>query len=296
MLEKIVVGLHDDDSDEDAVALAGRLAGVLHAELVVGYPRQPERSPLTPEQHERAVRERVTAALRAAGWSHLADAAHFRVVHPGSAVGELHELAALEGADLLVAGAGARALRHAPCAVASAPSGRRGASPTPLRRIGVGLVDTAESRGGLVLAADIAAATSGELEVIGVVNAAAAIAPGAALGFAMHSAFLAELPHDAERRMRATVGELCPGAAASYVVVSGDPSMELVARSKQLDLLVLGSRARGAVGRALLGSVAAGVMERAACPVLVVPHGSASAADARPDAGTDETAGSASPH
>src|SRR5204863_9729787 len=53
----------------------------------------------------------------------------------------------------------------------------------------------------------------------------------------------------------------------------GDAADDLVARSGELDLLVVGSRGYGPVRHALLGSVTKKLMVAAACPVLVVPRG-----------------------
>lgn len=70
---------------------------------------------------------------------------------------------------------------------------------------------------------------------------------------------------------RAAVGE----AGDTSRVLSGDPAAELSKASVRLDLLVLGSRGRGRVKAALLGSVSGAVMRSAHCPVVVVPRGSA---------------------
>jgi nucleotide-binding universal stress UspA family protein len=51
----------------------------------------------------------------------------------------------------------------------------------------------------------------------------------------------------------------------------GDPRERLVAASAGVDLLVCGSRGRGRPASALLGSVSAGLLAHACCPVLVVP-------------------------
>ena len=51
-----------------------------------------------------------------------------------------------------------------------------------------------------------------------------------------------------------------------------DAAAELVERSRELDLLVVGSRGYGPVRHALLGSVTSELMQAAACPVLVVPR------------------------
>ena len=56
-------------------------------------------------------------------------------------------------------------------------------------------------------------------------------------------------------------------------VVDGYADDELARLSEGVDLLVCGSRGRGPLGRVMLGSVAAGVLRKARCPVLVVPRG-----------------------
>jgi nucleotide-binding universal stress UspA family protein len=52
----------------------------------------------------------------------------------------------------------------------------------------------------------------------------------------------------------------------------GEAAEKLVERSRDLDLLVVGSRGYGPVRHALLGSVTSELMKAAACPVLVVPR------------------------
>ncbi|MGW3472131.1 universal stress protein [Saccharopolyspora sp. NPDC000995] len=55
-------------------------------------------------------------------------------------------------------------------------------------------------------------------------------------------------------------------------VVHGFPPDALVRESIDVQLLVVGSRGRGAVAETLLGSVSRAVAERASCPVVVVPQ------------------------
>ncbi|HEY8002533.1 MAG: universal stress protein [Vicinamibacteria bacterium] len=52
----------------------------------------------------------------------------------------------------------------------------------------------------------------------------------------------------------------------------GDPAEALVQRSRDLDLLVVGSRGYGPLRHALVGNVSWEVIRSAACPVLVVPR------------------------
>jgi nucleotide-binding universal stress UspA family protein len=60
--------------------------------------------------------------------------------------------------------------------------------------------------------------------------------------------------------------------SALEFVVAGMPADEIVkaAGDWPADLIVIGSHGRGGVQRALLGSVAEGVMRHASCPVLVI--------------------------
>jgi len=58
----------------------------------------------------------------------------------------------------------------------------------------------------------------------------------------------------------------------SFLIWEGDPAESIVdaARSEGADVIVVGSHGRGALGRALIGSVSDQVVRRAPCPVLVV--------------------------
>jgi nucleotide-binding universal stress UspA family protein len=58
----------------------------------------------------------------------------------------------------------------------------------------------------------------------------------------------------------------------SFLIWEGDPAESIVdaARSERADVIVVGSHGRGALGRALIGSVSDQVVRHAPCPVLVV--------------------------
>jgi nucleotide-binding universal stress UspA family protein len=63
------------------------------------------------------------------------------------------------------------------------------------------------------------------------------------------------------------------GIAATGLTVEGPPAKEILAQAKALDadMIIVGSHGFGAVFRLLLGSVSEKVLEKAACPVLIVP-------------------------
>ena len=60
---------------------------------------------------------------------------------------------------------------------------------------------------------------------------------------------------------------------ASYVGGSPAHTLTNIAEDSEFDLIVIGSPHRGVVGRALLGSVAQGVLHGSPVPVVVAPHG-----------------------
>jgi nucleotide-binding universal stress UspA family protein len=68
------------------------------------------------------------------------------------------------------------------------------------------------------------------------------------------------------------------GVPVTFMVWEGEPGPSIVeaAKAEQVDLVVVGTHGRGAVGRLLIGSVSDFVLRNAPCPVLVVrPRASA---------------------
>lgn len=86
----------------------------------------------------------------------------------------------------------------------------------------------------------------------------------------------------AVEEVRALVGKavscrsgLVPAVVTEVIV--GSPAAELVDASRDADLLVVGSRGSGGLGRQGLGSVSSRVASEARCPVIVIFHRSAPA-------------------
>ncbi len=81
-----------------------------------------------------------------------------------------------------------------------------------------------------------------------------------------------EMRHEIDTQLAKTRESLAGRAGAIDIAMRrGRPATEIVheAERTQTDLIVVGSRGRGPVATMLLGSVAAEVVDRAACPVLV---------------------------
>ncbi|HEY7518124.1 MAG TPA: universal stress protein [Methylomirabilota bacterium] len=74
--------------------------------------------------------------------------------------------------------------------------------------------------------------------------------------------------------MASAVAELGPGVDFVTTVVLGRIAAQIVsyAGRHDIDMIVMGTRGRTSVSRAVLGSVAAAVVRRASCPVLTVPE------------------------
>lgn len=80
------------------------------------------------------------------------------------------------------------------------------------------------------------------------------------------------------RELQQTAEELRTRGLEARALIFQGPTVEKVleeARRIPADLLVVGSHGRGAVGRALLGSVSHAILRHPPCPILVVPPPSA---------------------
>ncbi len=286
MFAKVIVGFDGRDEALDALAL-GRELTAPDGELVVccvhrleGLPSRID--PVEP-RFDRASAERSVAAA-------CSELDGPRTVTPlllaGTGVAiTLHLAAKQQGAELLVLGSShhgpvgrvlvgsvtEETLHGAPCAVAIAPVGfHRGAPRASLARIAVGYDVASPSPPALGVAATLALQTGAELRLVAVADIAAARAGGASAALS-YPAIVKTRLETTTAGVAGAVGALPPGVAAVAVVRDGRASDELLEVTHSVDLLVLGSRARGTLGRRLLGSVCDAVIRAAACPVLVVP-------------------------
>ena len=267
MFERVLVGVDGRPGGRDAIALARRLAGPGAALLLANVYDEPARRGAgsgSMEAKRLLVDERVAAGLHA-------DTVVTQERRPGRG---LDKLAADEGADLLVVGSCHRsaigrvllgddaqtALNGAPCAVAIAPRGYDIAA-HQMRAIGVGHDGSPESEAGLHAAREIALANGAEISVLAVVSLQSV--PSTVT-------VPIDWTNETERAIRSERSRVAAIEAVSADAVYGDPGEELVKFAEDKDLLIVGSRAEGSVGRLLDGSTSNYLARRVACPLLVI--------------------------
>jgi nucleotide-binding universal stress UspA family protein len=273
MFKNVIVGVDQHDGGRDAITLAKTLVAN-DGELTLAYvhhgypvPARDTSVAYEAEEHERALelleKERAEAGIEA----------QLRPTGSPSVGRGLHELAEASGADLLVVGSTCRgllgrvlvgddtraALNGAPCAVAIAPAGYS-QHPHMMREIGVGYNGSRESEHALEVARKLAHEHGAKLSAFEAVSLPAYLYMG---GPAPVDLSIKDAVKDARSRIT-RLGEI--DAHAAY----GRPSEELAVYSASLDLLIVGSRDYGPVGRLVHGSTSQQLARTARCPLLVL--------------------------
>lgn len=290
-MSTILIGVDASERSEDAIAFARRLADGSDAHLVVAnaYPYSTD----VPNRASRfAYREALrdesleTVSLMRGRLEGLPEKrSTVRIVANLSPAHALHAMAESEHAALIVVGSthtgrvgrvlpgstAERLLHGSPCSVAVVPSGYR-KHEAPIRHVGVAYNQTPEARAAAVAAAELARGLGAELEVIGVADATAYGTP------AMMSAVgVVALREDVERHVQesldALVAELPADVNISTTRLVGDPAEAVADRTRDLDLLVTGSRGYGPLRSVLAGGFSGRIMRLAHCPVVIVPRG-----------------------
>jgi nucleotide-binding universal stress UspA family protein len=287
-LSRIAAGIDGLPEGMDAATLAGTLADVVGADLMlVGVLSDPLILP-PGAVNWRELRTEAQATLhRARG--ELASHARTTLETDFSVPRALHRVVHRHHRDLLVLGSSRRGpqgrvrigtrtrqlLGWFEYPLAIAPRGFSKHGRVRFARIGVGYDAGPEAQAALELAAYLALAAGAELEIDAVVNDQppplgwSRFARGGADHSRWEDAVLAELE---KRRAEAEAAAKATGAATQVEVKRGRPADVLLELSESVDLLVIGSRRWGPVSRLLLGSTGEALLHDAACPVLVVPR------------------------
>ncbi len=275
MFSNVLVGVDSHLDDRDAVALAKRLVapdGKLT--LVHVHQGDPRLWRASTREYE-TIEQRRALELLSAARDRARLSADLRYVESSSAGRGLHELAEAIGADLLVVGSSGRgllgrvlladdtreALNGAPCALAIAPSGYA-LKPVSIRAIGVAYDGSAESEHAVSVARVLAAELGARLSAC----EAIALPVYTFLGGPVPIDNVVEdLVEQAQTRI-AALGGIEPHAVYGNVVE------ELALYSASLDLLIVGSRGYGPIGRLVHGSTSSQLARTARSPLLVLPR------------------------
>lgn len=275
MFNRIIVGVDEHQGGRDAIALANRLvAADGHMTLTRVDPSDPFVYRGVSALYEARERERALAELDAAAAGATA-ATSLEAISSTSVGRGLHELAEVRQADLLVVGSSRRglagrvllgddthaALNGAPCAVAVATAGYA-STPALIREIGIGYDGSPESEQALALGRELAAEVGARLSAFQAISVPAYVL-GA--GPTTIEASIDDAVSEAREQV-AALGDIEPHAAY------GSPAEELTLFSASVDLLIIGSRGYGPLGRIMHGSVSHRLARSARSPLLVLPR------------------------
>lgn len=292
-MHTIVVGIESSERAEDAVALAAALARAADAQLRLVHvidPCPPVDADLF-SSYEDLVRDEGAAVLRrmvALAGPDLVVTRH-SVTDPSPARA-LQTAADEVAADLIVVGSthvgrmgrvlpgstGERLLHGSPCPVVIAPRGFVRRAAAPMATIGVGDDHGAEARAARDAAVALCRLTGAKLRIIAVVDQGSYAGP-ALVTPQGYSTIEAGRRRHAQDELDAAMAELPGDVEAEASLVDGDPATRLVELTRDLDMLVLGSRGYGPLHAVLVGGVSGHVVRQAACPVMVVPRGASAA-------------------
>ncbi len=278
MFEKVMVGIDPETRGRDALALARQLVGPTGAlSLANVYTSEPAQRLGVGDEPQAVAHERAVALLRSVAAEETIDA-ELRSISCDRVGAGLHRLAEALGADLLVLGSSSKSRkgrvllredrRHAingvPCAVAVAPLGYAEIA-RPVGVIGVAYNGSDESREAVAAARALAAqlhATATAFEALPV--------PACSLGQDAWDSFNQQI-HDRRQHARDRIAlETGLEAYASC----GEATEEIAVFSGSVDLLVIGSRDYGPLGRLVHGSTNHRLLRFARSPLLMLTRSS----------------------
>lgn len=289
MLGKIIVGYDGSPEARDALALGRQLAALTRGGLILAAVLPVKEEAIGLEGYEAALAD-DSERLFATVLDELSELEVETRVTGGEPPAEaLQSLAETEGADAIVLGSthhgplgriypgsiAERLLHGAPCAVAVAPRGFASQPDDELRVFCAAFDGSPESRAALEVAAGLAEAAEATLRVVAVHEP---FTPGAATVAPMGTYDVGAVTQREamQARLDEAVAELPAALRAKGLLLKGQAAEELLMETELgVDLLVMGSRGHGPLGRVLLGGVSAKVVRSATCPVLVMPRSAA---------------------
>lgn len=283
---RMAVGVDGHPEGRDAVVLGAAIARVTGAELMLVAVQPDPLVVLPPGMDWKSLHQQAEKTLREVRDS-LAPHARIMAETDLSIARALHRVVRREHRDLLVVGSSRHApngrvrigkrtrqlLCHFECPLAIAPRGMQTRPEVRFRRIGVGYDASSESDAALAMAGSIALAAKAELHVSAVVDDRVPVLLRSALGGLVSTEWRDAILEETERlHDQALAAAQRTGATVHTEVLCGRPADALLALSREVDLLLIGSRRWGPAARVLLGSTGEALLHDAACPVLAVPR------------------------
>jgi nucleotide-binding universal stress UspA family protein len=273
MFENVLVGVDGGGGGRDAIALAQQLGGQRAHYLLMNVFSQPALrtgaaiwvATCCRYAEELLARERDGAGIDA---ELIACCDH-------SPARALHDRAAREGCDLVVVGASHRhhllrpllgdeaiaTVDGSPCAIAIAPSGYRDHR-TAWTAIAVGDDGSAQSTHALDVARGLASAHHAAVEAVSVIGPE---------NLSYRELMLPDWSPAAERLENRRHAQLDATRGVHGRVLQGDAVDALTDLSDEVDLLIVGTRGQGRLGRLINGSTARRLAARSRCPLLILP-------------------------
>ncbi len=298
---RIAVGVDGYPEGLDATVLGASIARATSAELMLVTVHTDPLVVLPRGMSWKAVQEEAIAGLRETRDTH-APGARVRVETDVSVARGMTRVVRREHRDLVVVGSS----RHAPdgrvrigkrtrqlleqfeCALAVAPRGLNQRGPLQLRQIAVGFDGGQEALHALAFAAGLAAGSGAQIRLCGVVDDRirfgwSRIGRGPVMvptfgwintGSQSATGEWDQLIEAAERELRAEIALAAEevGVAASCEVQRGRPADRLLEVSREVDLMIVGSRRWGLADRIILGATGETLLHDSECAVLVVPR------------------------
>lgn len=283
---KVLVGIDGGAQQADALSLGTQLAGIDPEQLTVATVYAWSKwSESLGNAYELTIREEAHAIL-AEAQEQLGDVrADTRAIPDLSPPRALQRLAGELAADVIVVGScgrgplgramfggvGDRVATGAPCAVAVAPRGYHDRDSGAVRKIGVAFDGSEDAKVALTWAVKLASRVDAEVRLLGVVEpTSAGIYPAAAAyGYAY---LVEELTRSTRSALEEAAATIPAERRPSTRVLEGPVARALADAGEELDLLVIGSRGYGPLGRLFMGSTSRHLAHVAHVPVVVVPR------------------------
>jgi nucleotide-binding universal stress UspA family protein len=270
MFTKVLVGVDGTEQSANGVVLGRARAELAGAELVLVHCY----ATLVDE-----AADHVEALAR----GHADSSAKYVAYPDPDPVGGLRDAAEIEHADLIVVSSSHRGpighmllgdvaaglLHDAPCAVAIAPNGLT-ADGVTFGTLAVGVDEQGSADGAVTLGAELARATAARrLRLVHVVEP---MSPPRAVS--RPAAVLEHVDAEVARTNRVVedARERAGLDVATAEILVGSTTPELIALSREVDLLLLGATRTGLIGRIALGSVSETVAEGTHAPLIVCPN------------------------